>query len=234
LDFLLETLIDLEEVDATEHAQAGARSGQHWGDIGAKLGSIAQAAARQHNRGKGRNERNRQTLEDSRVAERRVAVGKPKISGSREEAFAWQTKSVAKSGELHYESHYQRALEEHSSPARLRVRVTVKKPMVVSLSSLPYSWCLVDLAHGIIMPLPPHSASLLLVQVVYPTPITPQQQIDRYKRPGSGPPKRQTAMLDRETGCHTVPWRWRVTHPLPAGHDLGHWHEPMTTPKDKI
>ncbi len=166
LDFLLETLIDLEEVDATEHAQAGARSGQHWGDIGAKLGSIAQAAARQHNRGKGRNERNRQTLEDSRVAERRVAVGKPKISGSREEAFAWQTKSVAKSGELHYESHYQRALEEHSSPARLRVRVTVKKPMVVSLSSLPYSWCLVDLAHGIIMPLPRYESRSIMCVIL--------------------------------------------------------------------
>ena len=141
LDFLLETFIDLEEVDATEHAQAGARSRQHWGDVGAKLGSIAQAAARQHNRGKGGNDRNRQTLEESSVPERRVAAGNPKISGSREVAFAWM-KSAAKPGEFHNESHYQRALEQHSSPTRLRVRVTVKKPMVMSLILLPYT-CLV-------------------------------------------------------------------------------------------
>ena len=166
LDFLLETFIDLEEVDATEHAQAGARSRQHWGDVGAKLGSIAQAAARQHNRGKGGNDRNRQTLEESSVPERRVAAGNPKISGSREVAFAWM-KSAAKPGEFHNESHYQRALEQHSSPTRLRVRVTVKKPMVMSLilRSLIPAW-LVDHAHGIILPLPRYASRSIICVIL--------------------------------------------------------------------
>lgn len=132
LDLLLETLIDLKVIDVTEHAKAVARSSVKLGDIETHLGPSAQAPARQHIRGKSVNERKRQTIKESSLAERRTAFEKPEVSESRQGAFAWQTASVAKQGESHDESHYRRALEEHSSPARLRVRVTVKKPMVMS------------------------------------------------------------------------------------------------------
>ena len=126
----------------------------------------------------------------------------------------------------------------------------------VSNTPPPFANLSGDLAHGIaVLPMPQHVTlaticgtltkilptlacilhlcfCMLLVQVLYPTTTTLQQQVDRYKRPGTAPLKRQTALLDRETGKHTAPWRWRVTHPLPAGHDLG--HEIMTSSRDNM
>jgi hypothetical protein len=55
------------------------------------------------------------------------------------------------------------------------------------------------------------------MQVVYPAPTSIKDQIGRYKLPGTAPFKQQTTLPDRDSGKHSVPWRWRVTNPLPVG-----------------
>ena len=85
------------------------------------------------NRGKGVNEGNRQPNAGSRGGDRRGGVETPKVSGvvARNSVA---TTDGAKQGrsKVHNESHYHRVLEELSSPACLRVRVNVKKPLVMS------------------------------------------------------------------------------------------------------
>jgi len=130
LDLVLDSFIDQKKHDAADDSHGSAQPSQRWGEIGARLGSIA---AMNPNRGKGANKGNRQPRSGSRGGDKRDGVEKRQVPGVVARNSVAATDG-AKQGwsKWQNESHYHRVLEELSSPARLRVRVTVKKPLVMS------------------------------------------------------------------------------------------------------
>lgn len=174
------------------------------GEIGASLGSRAQAAARKRDTSPVQ----RRVELSTYLSDRRMSVSVSQGEGKKEKegregerkailtntsrVFCTPSQSmlavaVTKQELPQYKSNYHRVLEELSSPLPVRVRVTVKRPLVV-----------------------------------YPAQTSVQEKVDRQKRPGSTPAKRYTVHtnihVNHERTPLTTPWRWRVTQPVPIGH----------------
>jgi len=168
------------------------------GEIGASLGSRAQAAARKRDTSPVQ----RRVELSTYLSDRRMSVSVSETVGRERErkekernhcgVFCTPSQStlavaVTRQELPQYKSNYHRVLEELSSPSPVRVRVTVKRPLVVC-----------------------------------PAQTSVQEKVDRQKRPGSTPAKRYTLHthihVNHERTPLTTPWRWRVTQPVPIGH----------------